>query len=157
MKQACTEQSRSGFTLIELLVTISIITVLSTIGLSTFSGIQSKARDSIRKNDLRTLATALEIYSQNNDGKYVEGKVSCQTNPDPGSNTFYQAIKNYLSDPDLLPKDPLTKQAYCYISDSGGYRLFAKLENLSDADIISGCTNYNYSVVSLDLTLICPP
>lgn len=152
---------RRGFTLVELLVAISIIAILSTIGLAIFSGIQSKARDSIRKNDLRALATALEIYYQKK-GKYVEGEEvkNCQTDPDPNNNTFYNAIKNYLSDPNSLPEDPSTKQAYCYISDNGGYRLFAKLENpfnSSDADFISGCPGI-YSLVSADLTpTICPP
>ena len=63
---------KRGFTLIELLVTISIIAVLSAIGFATYQGIQSKARDGVRKNDLQKVATVLEIYFQKNN-KYVEG------------------------------------------------------------------------------------
>lgn len=144
---------RRGFTLVELLVAISIIAILSTIGLAIFSGIQSKARDSIRKNDLRALATALEIYYQKK-GKYVEGEEvkNCQTDPDPNNNTFYNAIKNYLSDPNSLPEDPSTKQAYCYISENNGlsFWLCAKLENNSDPDINNpaSCPDLNYGVTT---------
>lgn len=55
---------RRGFTLVELLVVTSIIAVLSTIGITTYQEIQSKARDSVRKQDLNTLAIALELYYQ---------------------------------------------------------------------------------------------
>lgn len=147
--------NQKGFTLIELLVVISIIAILSTIGIMTYQGVTGKARDSIRKQDLNTLATALEIYSQRNNGDYVEAITICQTDPDPNFNTFYNAIKTYLSDQNNLPKDPLTKLAYCYISDSGGYRLFAKLENCqgSSGNLCEGL-NYNYSIYSEDLTTL---
>ncbi len=74
---------KKGFTLIELLITISIIAILSTIGLVTFQGVQAKARDATRKNDLRAIATALEIYYQKN-GAYPK------TDEDPviGSSAF---------------------------------------------------------------------
>lgn len=135
-----------GFTLIELLVVISIIAILSVIGITAFQGTQAKARDSIRKQDLRTLATALEIYYQKNN-KYVENVTVCQTNPDISINTFYSAIKDYING--QTPTDPNTKQAYCYLSENGlNYTLCAKLENTSDPDIISGACNppdYNYA------------
>lgn len=55
-------KKRSGFTLIELLVVISIIGVLSAIGLSTFSGAQKKARDARRRADLKQIQNAMEQY-----------------------------------------------------------------------------------------------
>src|SRR3989344_8459217 len=83
-------RTERGFTLIELLETISIIAVLSSIGLIVYQGVQSKARDSIRKSDLQKLAIALEIYAQQNR-KYVvnstgEDLTSCT------DSTFYTAI-----------------------------------------------------------------
>ena len=144
---------KRGFTLIELLVTISIIAVLSAIGFATYQGIQSKARDGVRKNDLQKVATVLEIYFQKNN-KYVEGSETCQQITD----NFYFTIAPSSG---KAPKDPSTGGLYCYMPINNGqaFRLFAKLENLSDADIITDCTstNYNYSVVSQDLTIICPP
>lgn len=57
---------RSGFTLVELLVVISIITLLATIGYATYSNAQIAARDGRRKEDLRDLQVALELYRQKN-------------------------------------------------------------------------------------------
>lgn len=54
-----------GFTLIELLVVIAIIGVLSTVGLSTFTGAQMKARDARRRADLKAIQTAMEQYYLN--------------------------------------------------------------------------------------------
>lgn len=50
-----------GFTLIELLVVISIIAVLSIIGLALFGGIQNRARNDTRRADINAIATALEV------------------------------------------------------------------------------------------------
>lgn len=123
-----------GFTLIELLVAISIIAVLSTIGLTIFSGVQSKARDSVRKNDLNALATALELYFQNN-GKYIAGVGSCSDNT--SNSTFNDDIKQYLNE---LPQDPKSDNPpYCYEAVTGGlnYKLYAKLEDGTDYILIS--------------------
>lgn len=61
--------SKKGFTLVELLVAISIIAILSAIGMIVFGNVQMQARDSKRKQDLRAISTALEIY-YNKNGKY---------------------------------------------------------------------------------------
>lgn len=57
---------RNGFTLFELLVVISIIAVLSAIGMTVFGNVQASARDAKRKQDLQAIATALELYYQKN-------------------------------------------------------------------------------------------
>lgn len=59
-------KSLRGFTLIELMVAISIVAILSTIGIVSFSKTQEVARDSRRKSDLRSIAIALELYRQKN-------------------------------------------------------------------------------------------
>lgn len=51
-----------GFTLIELLVTISIIAILSAIGLVAYSAVMRQGRDSKRQSDLRSIQSALEQY-----------------------------------------------------------------------------------------------
>lgn len=135
-----------GFTLIELLVVISIIAILSVIGITAFQGTQAKARDSIRKNDLRTLATALEIYYQTNDSKYIgtpqlDGR--CTTNTDE----FYSQIASKING--SVPADPKPPNPrYLYTADNKcqSFRLCAKLENTSDPDINSICQNYNYGI-----------
>ena len=49
-----------GFTLVELLVVVSIIALLTTIGMVVFTDAQIKARDARRKLDLSAMAGALE-------------------------------------------------------------------------------------------------
>ena len=56
------KKNRLGFTLMELLVVISIISILVTIGLSSFSTAQKKGRDVRRKGDLSSLSNALEQF-----------------------------------------------------------------------------------------------
>jgi len=52
---------RDGFTLIELLIVISIIGILSTIGLVVYSGVQNKAQDAKKRQDIDAIATAYEL------------------------------------------------------------------------------------------------
>lgn len=62
-------RGRSGFTLVELLVVISIIAILSVIGITVFSGVQKSARDARRRGDLDAITKAFEVkYS--NTGTY---------------------------------------------------------------------------------------
>ncbi len=119
---------KKGFTLIELLVVISIITVLSTIGLTVFQGVQKNARDSVRKNDLNQLSTALEIYLENNNS-YVPGTsitVDCSDSPIYSIANFTKLING------SMPKDPSTGNNYCYTSTDGkSYQLWATLSDTS--------------------------
>lgn len=53
-------RSQKGFTLIELLIAITIIAILSTIAIVTFTGISKKARDDRRISELNAIRTAME-------------------------------------------------------------------------------------------------
>ncbi len=63
-------ENNAGFTLIELIIVISIVALLSTIGITTYSSVQVDARNSRRKSDLRELQTALEAYKTKNNYRY---------------------------------------------------------------------------------------
>jgi len=98
---------RNGFTLIELLVVISIIGILASLALVSYSGAQKQARDTQRKNDLAQYRNALENYAAAHNGMYPSrtGRPDASVRPcqedgllpdfisscptDPGSFTYY--------------------------------------------------------------------
>lgn len=72
------QYSKQGYTLIEIMIALSIIGVLATIGIVSFTKTQETARDSRRKQDLRSIAVALELYRQKN------GHYPCTDSSDNG-------------------------------------------------------------------------
>lgn len=105
-----------GFTLIEILVAVSIIGILSTIGITGFQAVTRSGRDALRKTDLEQIRSALEIYKSENS-QYPDA-VGCRADlPE-------EYMSTYPSD----PKQPL--QNYCYVKlTNTTYQLCAKLEN----------------------------
>jgi len=70
-------KSKSGFTIVELIVTISVIAILASISLVTYSLIQRDARDNTRRGNANTIATALErFYEKNGEYPSVKGIVN---------------------------------------------------------------------------------
>lgn len=63
------KRKESGFTIVELLIVIVVIGILAALVVTTFSGIQRKARDSERQTDINAVASQLEAYHAQN-GKY---------------------------------------------------------------------------------------
>lgn len=57
---------RTGFTFIELLVAVSIITLLTSIAVTRFTGSQQRVHDARRIADLAQIRTALELYRADN-------------------------------------------------------------------------------------------
>lgn len=53
--------NKKGFTLVELLVVITIIAILSVIGITVFTGVQKNARDARRRADIESISKAFEI------------------------------------------------------------------------------------------------
>lgn len=84
-------KNKKGFTMIELLVVISIIILLITVGLTSFSATQKKGRDAKRKADLRDIKNALEqyylscgmVYPTLNPGDDFYPEISCDS-PESG-------------------------------------------------------------------------
>lgn len=139
-------KKRYGFTLIELMVVIAIMGILIIMGISSYKSTQMKSRDTRRKNDLRQVASALELY-YNDKGKYPDddnagGMKGCgaaatelcawgsiMKDTTPGKETVYMVT---------LPDDPAGSRQYYYDYDfSGkGYQLYARLENGQDIDLV---------------------
>lgn len=55
-------KNNKAFTLVELLVVIVVIGILASIATVAYSGIQVRARDSIREQDVSSITKALELY-----------------------------------------------------------------------------------------------
>ena len=86
-----------GFSLIELLVVVSIISLLSTIVISSLDIQRQRARDAVRKSDLRQIHNALELY-------YVATGGYPNSLPDLAD----------LPDITFIQRDPLTDFDYQY-------------------------------------------
>lgn len=180
MKKNLPRAKSRGFTLIELLVVIAIIGILTSVGLGTFTSAQRKSRDARRKNDLATIAKALEVYNNDHYSTY----------PYPAANAAGQiigctvdsaveAVCNWGSafqhadtTPDTvyliaLPDDPSTGQNYYYwaAADRKSYQLYSRLENTADPavpkdvdnnpqnySITCGAGNCNYGISSANTT-----
>ncbi|MDO8573517.1 MAG: type II secretion system protein [Candidatus Daviesbacteria bacterium] len=161
------KREAKGFTLIELLITISIIAVLSAIGLVAYSTVLKQGRDSKRQSDLRSIQSALEQYYSDQSfypftsgsGKGMDDLLSESPPPAFTSSTGNQSSppspKTYMN---FLPQNPTGTLRYkyeespksCYNAPGNwctGYCLYAKLENSSPV-LPAACTNasYNFAV-----------
>lgn len=128
------KHTAGGFTIVELLVVIVVIAILAAISVVAYTGIQQRARDSRRAQDVRVITQALEMYFADN-GKYPPGSctASCAINPS-WSNTndgSWANLKNalvpkYISDfpsePRVMTGDPLGTgvYGYAYFSNTSG-------------------------------------
>ncbi len=59
------KKRNQGFTIVELLIVIVVIGILALLVITTYSGIQAKARNSKRSSDVSTIQTQLEAFFQN--------------------------------------------------------------------------------------------
>ena len=111
-----------GFTLIELLVSMGIIAVLTSMAVFNFNQARIRARDVQRKSDLGQLVKALELYKNDNSGKY------------PAVGGFQgNLLPDYLKTQIVDPKGS-DWSTYQYKPDASlkTYNLMACLENKTD-------------------------
>ncbi len=129
-----------GFTLMELLIVMAIMSILTIIVTGALASSSRRGRDSRRKNDLQSIATALESY-YNDKGHYPNGQGGVMA----GCGMLDEQLCNWgLDFKDskgtlymvFLPKDPTIDQGlyqYYYKSNSGlDFQLYGKLENTQD-------------------------
>jgi general secretion pathway protein G len=84
----------AGFTLIEVLIVITLITVLASVGLATYTNSVRRAREAVLREDLFRMRDAIDQY-------YAD------------KNKYPQALQDLVSDGYLreIPKDPMTDSA----------------------------------------------
>lgn len=144
------KKHEGGFTLIELLVVMFIIGILATLLMANLAGFRERARDALRKSDLRQIESSLALYysiyreypASSTEGKIIgcnEPPVAC----DWGSH--WSRGENVLMK--QLPNDPLFDSTvedsptyYYEKTDTESFFLKASLENASDKDITSSHT-----------------
>lgn len=117
-------RKNSGFTLIELLVAIGIMAVLTAMAAFNFNQSRIRARDVQRKNDLKQLQNALEIYRNDNNSYPLKANYQTTLSAAPSY------IKTVFRDPRI--SDWVDYQ-YLPSADQKTYYLQACLENVADA------------------------
>lgn len=117
-----------GFTVIELLVVISIIAILTTVGLVSFTQTNKRARDGKRKADLEQIRSALVLYRTDN-GTYPTSITWSNMTP----------IQTYISATSIQDPRPTPHPQYTYSSSGGNtFTICATLEASSPS---SYCLN----------------
>ena len=117
------KKRNQGFTIVELLIVIVVIGILALLVITTYSGIQQKARNSKRQSDVKSLQTQIEAFFSQN------GYYPSRTDLNTGSwlTTNMKSLdQNALIDPSnptqskTLVASP-TAKSYAYaVTDSSG-------------------------------------
>lgn len=86
----------SGFTLIELLIVVAIIAILAAIAVPNFLEAQTRAKVSRVKSDLRTMGTAIEMYTIDYNKQPLDYNVSKGGDPSLTDKTAGSVISGIL-------------------------------------------------------------
>ncbi|MBN2327037.1 MAG: prepilin-type N-terminal cleavage/methylation domain-containing protein [Candidatus Omnitrophica bacterium] len=101
-----------GFTLTELLIVVAIISILAAIALPNFLGAQTRAKVSRCQADMRTIATALEVYFTDNNAypPWTQNRVVVYDERHPNQIRYYRLTTpvSYLTE---VPRDPFATYA----------------------------------------------
>ncbi len=121
---------KKGFTLIELLVVIAIIGILSGIVLVSMGGARAKARDAVRKSDMRQLISAQEMYYGDFD-QYLQNATGACTIT--GTGCYPAAVGTFMV---KTPADPGTfsYEGVDNFGDATKFCYYVKLESGTDKD-----------------------
>jgi len=146
-------QIKQGFTLIEMLVVISLIGILASIALVSFSSVQKQARDTTRKSDLKQYQTATENYASKNNGIYP---IYTTATTIPSSGGYCTALNI-----GTCPLDPKNASPYLYryISDASGvnYVIWGGLEKATPTTYWVICSNGKSGErATAPTTAVCP-
>lgn len=135
-----------AYTLIELLVSVTIVLVLTVVGVASYNSVGKNARDARRKSDLEKIRVAMEIYKQeSSDNEYpagldilvTDGYIDAEPKDPRGFNYLYTpggTFKTYSIDASM-ELDRNTNKANSCSSD----QCFTSIKDLLDANVPCGC------------------
>ena len=111
-----------GFTIVELMVVIVVIAILAAISIVAYSNVQNRTHDSVVQQDLRQLATQIELFRAShgvipNFADFQEGRFESDLGPVSVSSSSY-------GDDGLTPDG--SNLLYCFLRDSGEFALVAR-------------------------------
>ncbi len=126
------KNKQQGFTIVELLIVIVVIGILAALVITTFTGIQQKARNTERQTDIKAVHGQVEAYYAQN-GKYP-------TLANMNSNAWRVANMKGLDNEAI--RDPKGTGAGAPTSDTAPYQLAAA----------AGANVFSYTVLASDDT-----
>ncbi len=102
MKTPTPNENRRGFTLIELLIVVAIIAILAAIAVPNFLEAQTRSKVSRTKNDMRTIATGIELYFVDHNGYPTGWDQAVDPNrPESHSLFLLSTPISYIGDADI--------------------------------------------------------
>lgn len=130
-----------SFTLLEILVVVTIISLLGTVSMNSYSTTSKNARDIKRKADLENVKLAIVMY-QKIEKEYPPANAAGWIDPliveDPSGDR--NKDKRYLIN---VPSDPMSGYTYKYI-EATPFELCARLEDSDNPIFITkNCGTYN--------------
>lgn len=149
-----------GFTIVELLIVIIVIAILAAISIVAYNGIQTRARDTQRSNDISVILKALENYRTINNVY----PVATPTSGDSGWESSYTDAGNPTNFMEYLeiskrPIDPISNATYRYryykypagnggcVASRGGYMvLVVQFENAANKPTGNSISCPSYSL-----------
>jgi prepilin-type N-terminal cleavage/methylation domain-containing protein len=120
-----------GFTIVELLIVIVVIGILATLVITTYNGVQSKARDTKRKTDINALQGQVEAYNTN--AGYYPTLANINSTSWRGTN-----MKGL--DPSALQDPQGSAQTLVATPQTGAYAYAAAPSGCDD--VTTNCTSY---------------
>ncbi|MFZ1301443.1 MAG: prepilin-type N-terminal cleavage/methylation domain-containing protein [Candidatus Microsaccharimonas sp.] len=138
-----------GFTIVELLIVIVVIAILAAITIVAYSGIQTRARDTLRSDGVSKIVKALELYYTDN-GRYPAGSGSTtintgwSTTADASWTNLATALNPYLA---TLPKDPTSVPNTSVLTVANGYNFAYFSNNAAGISYCGSTQNQMYILV----------
>lgn len=149
-------KTTSGFTIVELLLVVVVIAILAALSTAAFSGIRQRSRDSLRKQDLQSLAKAISLYNIDN-GNYISTGSGCgYSNNGEGwvsEPSYTRSIIDCLQDNGYIQKNIIDPSGCSTNTAACGTPTPAYMK----VNCTSGGTAYTYVLARMESTSMAQP